>query len=91
MGNGNGFAAPDEAGAGAAKPAPAAECVFAGIAIGERVPAFHGLDGDAVREFEAGMLQGPLERRFGPDQQLEVTGNVQAERLQMTLECLDIF
>ena len=49
--DGGGFAAPDEFGAALAEALPAADGVVGGIAVGRAVPAFHGIDGDAVADF----------------------------------------
>src|SRR5215469_4202153 len=50
--DGDGFPSPDEAGTAGTEPSPPAKSVFAGVAVGKRVPAFHGLHGDTIPELE---------------------------------------
>src|SRR5580704_15480747 len=56
--DGGGFAAPDEFCAALAEALPAADGVVAGIAVGRAVPAFHGIDGDAIANFYIATLDG---------------------------------
>src|SRR5579863_4389838 len=54
--DGGGLAAPDELGAALAETLPSTDGVVAGIAVGRAVPAFHGIDGDAIADFDAAAL-----------------------------------
>src|SRR5580704_4671073 len=56
--DGGGFAAPDELGAALAETLPSADGVVAGVAVGSAVPAFHGIDGDAVADLYIATLDG---------------------------------
>ena len=61
--DGGGFATPDEFGAALAEALPAADGVVGGIAVGSAVPAFHGINGDAIADFYIATLDGFEERR----------------------------
>src|SRR5580704_18579411 len=63
--DGGGFAAPDEFCAALAEALPAPDGVVAGVAVGRAVPAFHGIDGDAIADFDAAAIDRTEQRRFG--------------------------
>jgi hypothetical protein len=85
------LASPDQAGAALPESLPAPHGVFTGVAIGKAVPTFHGLHGDAVARFVSAAIERLLQRRVCPGDQLGIAGKMQANRMQMIFESLNIF
>jgi len=89
--DGNGFTAPNEFCGAASKALPAAESILTGVAVGKRVPTFHGLHGDAIGELESAAQQGPEQRRLRSGKQFGIAGNICADGVQVVLEALNVF
>ena len=84
----DGFAAPNHFGAGPAKQGPATAGVVRRVAIGQTVPAFHGVNGVAVADLESGNRQG-LRHGGGVSRfQLVIAGHGQTQSFQVFLEAL---
>ena len=91
MRDGDGFTSPNEFCATVSETLPAAEGIFAGVAIRKRVPAFHGLHGDAIGELKSAAQQRPLQRRLRSGEQFRIAGDICADGLHVVLEALNFF
>src|SRR5271168_2402343 len=61
-----GFAAPDQFRPATPESLPSAKSMFAGIAVARSVPAFHGLDSEAIADFDAAANDGLRQWRLDP-------------------------
>src|ERR1700689_335375 len=64
VGNRNRFSTPDQLSATQAEPLPSPNGLLRRCAIRSRIPALHGLNRDAVTDFEWTAVQRPAQRRF---------------------------
>src|SRR5438105_4581274 len=88
VGNRNRFSTPDQLAATAAKPLPSPNGILRGHPIRSRVPALHGLNRDAVADFEWPAVQRPAQRRLGSRHDLAIAGDLKIEGLHVRLKAL---
>lgn len=91
VGDGDGFTAPDKFRAALPEALPAADGVFSWLAVGSSVPAFHGLDGDAVNDFDVTPLQRLKKRRAIRRCDFAVARNCETESAKVLLKLLHRF
>src|SRR5690349_25003775 len=89
--DGDCFPAPDQFCAALSEATPASYGAFGGLAVGSSIPALHGLDGDAIADFEPAGLQWLAQGRVGGVEKFLIAGDVQAEGTKMLCKFLDIF
>src|SRR5580658_634279 len=88
--DGNRFAAPNQFRPAAPESLPAANRMFAGIAVACGVPPFHGLDSEAIANLDALADDRLSQRRPWPANELVVAGYRQAQRIDMLLKLSNI-
>src|SRR5436309_13346039 len=65
---------------------PTADCVLAWIPIRSTIPSFHGLNGDAIPDFDSSAPERPPQWRFGAARDFAVAWNFQLKRFHMILK-----
>src|SRR5215470_9910774 len=69
---------------------PAAYCAFSWIAVGSPVPAFHGLNGNAVSDFQAAAANRCSQGRIPAACNLGIARNCHMLQFQMLLELSNV-
>src|SRR5882724_1650076 len=74
--NGNRFSSPDQFPATLAKSLPPPDGMLAGIPIRSAIPSFHGVNGDAIADFNFSAHQRLSQRRSGAAHDFAVAWNI---------------